>query len=369
LKILFWADTFYPTIGGRETQILQCVTGLCQKGHFCLVLAQSTPGSAEEERIEPGLLIRRFDFNRLIAGESELIQTIRTYLQAIKETFAPDLLHLDSGTGGSLIAFSLFYRLFSVPTLMTVHGPSLHHRWFSAIAESLLPSFRQIIGVSKWVISELAAQFPHIQQKLRLIYNGLRPFQIIPPPLPFDPPVVLLCGRLSLEKGFTVALHAFARLKKLGSPALMHIAGEGLQMPIMKQLIEHLSISSSVTFLGAVRGSALIEAYCRATLLLVPSWIESFSLVTLEAMQLERAVIASRVGGIPELLFDGVTGRLVPMRDPEALFCSMKELLDNPRLCVEMGCNGRKRALELFNLERHVAEYESVYAECCSPCL
>lgn len=369
MRILFWTDGFYPTFGGRETQLLQAVTLLAQKGHECLVLAQSTKDSLEEEKLTERMWIRRFDFNAMIEGRREIVSDLRTYLEQMKIAFDPHLIQLDSGTGCSLLAFSLFHRFFCCPKILTVHGPCQHDRWLPAITESLLPLFHRVVGVSQWVIDGLKTRFPFLNAKLKLIYNGLSAPVQTPRPNSFDPPRIFLCGRLSSEKGFPFALRCFARLKEQGSRAELEIAGDGAQREFLEKQVLELQLSSSVRFLGVLRGDALAEAYQRASLILVPSFIESFSLVTLEAMQHGRAVIASSVGGIPEVLVDKVTGLLVPPKQSEALIFALNECLKDPNRCSEMGREGYKRAIARFSLERHVDEYEALYDECCSACV
>jgi alpha-maltose-1-phosphate synthase len=91
--------------------------------------------------------------------------------------------------------------------------------------------------------------------------------------------------------------------------------------------------------------------------------VEPFGLASLEAMASARPVVASRVGGIPEVVRDGVDGILVPPRNSAALAQGLSTLLEDPHLCVAMGTNGRRRAQEVFGVHRHRESLHSVYEQ------
>ena len=98
----------------------------------------------------------------------------------------------------------------------------------------------------------------------------------------------------------------------------------------------------------------------RATVVIVPSILESFGLVILESMQMGRPVIASRTQGIPEVVEEGVTGLLVLLEDSVALSEAMETLLEQPELAIKMGAEGRKRA-QKFSLEENLDQYEQLF--------
>ncbi len=97
--------------------------------------------------------------------------------------------------------------------------------------------------------------------------------------------------------------------------------------------------------------------------MVVPSHGEGFGLVALEAMERGRAVVASTVGGLPEIVADGVTGLVVPPHDPGALADALRTLLLDPDRVAAMGAAGRQRALEEFSQERCTERTEALYEE------
>jgi glycosyltransferase involved in cell wall biosynthesis len=355
MKILFWTDGFWPRLGGIETQGMQFMKGLREKGHQCQILAQ------KERDAESDPSIKRIDFNAIINQRNlKIIREVQEYLEQILKEFQPDIIHLNACIGGSAFAFALFRKLFRAPVILTAHAPYLHEGTFPPIIAQIASSVDQICCVSDWVLKEMERHLPTLKSKMGRIYNGLPMPRSPPTAISFDPPILLLFGRLSWEKGFDTAIYAFSHLKKRGSPAQMVVAGGGPERPALERLVHELSLSHSVQFTGVLSDEEVVAAYNRATLVIVPSILESFGLVILEAMQRGRPVIASNVEGVPELLIDGQTGLLFPMKDPLCLCEAIQELLSHPEKAMAMGSGGRKRA-EQFTIEHNVAQYEAVY--------
>jgi glycosyltransferase involved in cell wall biosynthesis len=115
----------------------------------------------------------------------------------------------------------------------------------------------------------------------------------------------------------------------------------------------------NVKVVGWMDRSQIGRLYASADLLVVPSRWEAFGLVALEGMRAGLPVVASRVGGLPEIVQDGVTGRLVDAEDPQQLAEAMVSM--DAALRREMGERGRRRFLESFQIERVVEELEHVY--------
>jgi glycosyltransferase involved in cell wall biosynthesis len=173
-----------------------------------------------------------------------------------------------------------------------------------------------------------------------------------------------MLGRLSWEKGFDIGLKAFSLLKANGSNALLNIIGGGGERANLEQLVKNLKLEDSVRFLGVLSRDEVSSTINQATIVLAPSILESFGLSILEAQQLQRPVIATRVQGIPEVISEGESGWLVPMNDPKSLAEAMGALLKNPEEAIKMGIQGRITSIEKFTIARNATEYEEVYQEC-----
>jgi glycosyltransferase involved in cell wall biosynthesis len=192
-------------------------------------------------------------------------------------------------------------------------------------------------------------------ERVVAVHNFVDPDEFAPAEGPGDG--FLYLGRLSHEKGVETLIEAAA-----GRDAAITIAGEGPE----RARLEAMAASSGarVEFTGHVSPDRVRELTAAARAIVVPSrWPENCPLVVLEAMASGRPVIASSVGGIPELVRDGSEGLLVPQGDAGALRAAIERLHGDAGFAVSMGRNGRARAKEVFAPRSHIDTIESIY-EC-----
>lgn len=363
MKVLFWTDGFWPRIGGIETQGFEFVRGMQKKGHQYIVLAQKDDPSWQDEETYREIAIKRIDFNAIIERkELRWIRATQEYLEWVLKEFLPDVIHLNAGIGGSAFAFLLFRNMFRMPIVFTCHAPYLLEGQFPPLVAKIASGADRICCVSNWVLTEMKKYLPQLHSKLRCIYNGLPLPKKIAGPLSFTPPILLAFGRLAPEKGFDTAIRAFALLKKRGSSARLVIAGGGPERSKLQQLANQLDLRDSVEFTGVLTEEEVLIRFQKATLVIVPSLIESFGLVILEAMQNQRPVIASNIEGVPEVVADQETGILVAARDPAAFCHAIEDLLGNPDRAIKMGMAGQERS-KRFTIDQNVVEYENLYRE------
>lgn len=168
-----------------------------------------------------------------------------------------------------------------------------------------------------------------------------------------------ILGRLVPLKNVESVIRATRVLRDMGIEIHVDVAGTGPSEAALRQLVTDLQLADRVFFLGWRDDIALLlESW---DLLVVPSIEEGFSLSTLEAMAAARPVIASRVGGLAELIIDGVTGRLLPPGDTDSLIQSLSELARDRHRLVAMGVEGWKRSHELFSAERTAQQAAELY--------
>jgi glycosyltransferase involved in cell wall biosynthesis len=172
--------------------------------------------------------------------------------------------------------------------------------------------------------------------------------------------VIGAAGRLVRVKGHADLLRAAALLRRRWPSLRVEIAGEGPERPALQDESRRLGIESQVTFLGwqTDMGAAL----ARWDVLAQPSLDEGFGLSVLEAMAAGLPVVASRVGGLAELVEEGRTAILVAPADPSGLAEALEGLLRNPDLGMAMGAAGRERVRAHFPAERMVTSIAEVYA-------
>ena len=174
-------------------------------------------------------------------------------------------------------------------------------------------------------------------------------------------PVIGTVANLFPRKGYEFLIHAISELRPMVPDLHCFIVGEGdgAYRERLTCLARELGITASVTFAGFQRGvDEMISAF---DVFVLPSVLEGFGLVLLEAMALGKAVVASRVGGIPEIVRDGITGLLVPPRDSSQLASAILTLLRDPSLRKTMGEAGQQRVAACFSIDQTLSTLYNVY--------
>lgn len=184
----------------------------------------------------------------------------------------------------------------------------------------------------------------------------------LPPPESATPPTIGYLGRLEWYKGVHDLLRAFVLVTASTPGARLDIAGDGPARGELERLSASLGLGDRVTFRGQVSGPAKEDWFRAIHVVAVPSnmW-ENFPLVALEALVRGRPVVATQIGGIPDIVDDGASGYLVPIGNPAALAEPLARLLQDPPRARAMGAVGRDRTLGRFTPEAHVARLLAVY--------
>jgi glycosyltransferase involved in cell wall biosynthesis len=173
--------------------------------------------------------------------------------------------------------------------------------------------------------------------------------------------IALVVARLEERKGHRFMLEALALLPPSLRDVVLVCAGDGPARSALESLAVSLQLSDRVRFLG--HHPDPWSLYAVASVVVLPSiGHEDFPIVILEAMAAGRPVVATRVAGIPDQVVDGVTGRLVPPRDPAALAAAVTDVIDNPGQGEKMGAAGRQRYESNFAPQHVVEEYWRTYS-------
>ncbi|HIE52686.1 MAG TPA: glycosyltransferase [Armatimonadetes bacterium] len=222
------------------------------------------------------------------------------------------------------------------------------------------------------VTQDLVAQLGVPPEKVSTIPNGVDLEAFAPLPdraavraelgLPPDGPLVACVGRLVPVKDHPTLLRAWREVRKAVPTAHLLLIGAGPLQRELEGLARDLQVASSVHFLGQRNDVPQLLGLCEAAVL--SSRSEGLSVALLEAMAARLPVVATRVGGNPEVVQAGETGLLVPPAEPAALAAALRELLQNPARAREMGAAGRARVEAQFSLERMVQAYQEVYEQC-----
>lgn len=176
-----------------------------------------------------------------------------------------------------------------------------------------------------------------------------------------DRPLWLCVGRLEEQKGQTYLLQALARLRERRLPFVAAFAGDGSDRAALERQARELALGDDVQFLGQV--DAIGPVLSAADAVVLPSLWEGLPLTLLEALVRGRPVIATSVGGIPEVVTHGENGILVPPRDEEALAEALASFHTHPRAALELGARAASRVRAEHTWERVVERFEAVYDE------
>lgn len=362
MRVLFFTDAFWPRIGGIEVVTARLVPGLAARGHEMLVVTdRPDPRLPEEDELE-GVPIRRLPFTRAIARRDvDLVGDVRQQLSELARAFAPDVVH------AVLSGPSLWFlpRLASHPMIVDCHGswPDIPPREGGLITR-LVAGATRITACSRAAMDDVHRLAPGTVAPVRIIPLGLDPRDPGEPGDPAPGPPVLLCsGRAVPEKGMDVAVAAMVDVLGAVPDARLIVAGDGPVRPALGRQAGALGIADRVELVGWVPPDRTHELAARASIVLVPSRIEGFGIVALEAALMARPVVASAVGGLTEAVEDGVTGVLVPPEEPAALAAAVTDLLREPGRARALGRAARRRALSEFSATRYVDRWDDFYDE------
>lgn len=171
----------------------------------------------------------------------------------------------------------------------------------------------------------------------------------------------LMVGRLTAVKDVETLVRATKLAVQVDPTFRLEIAGDGPCLPALKRLTSELGLMDHIRFLGEVRDIPALLA--RASLFVLSSLSEGVSLALLEAMARGLPVVATRVGGNPEVVVEGETGLLVPARSEVELAWAMMRLRNDPEGSRRMGAAGRQRVQQHFDVRQMVAAYEALYLD------
>ncbi|HEY7221489.1 MAG TPA: glycosyltransferase family 4 protein, partial [Candidatus Binatia bacterium] len=323
MRVLVWQETFWPYVGGIEVLAPKLFSALKQRGYEIIVVTrQDSPDLAEQEDYQ-GIRIYRFPFWTVLnsANLGEVIE-LRSRVAELKRAFAPDLVHLNS-FGPSVVLHHDTAIACGAPLLVTLHTTPQHMNAGSLGRDGLfgktLRKADWVTCVSKAVLTQVRQLVPEVATYSSVAYTGLVAPAFFPDPLPTNPPRLLCLGRLVPEKGFDLALKAFASIVDRFPSARLVIAGDGPARSFLENQATELGLQHCVEFVGWVTPERVPELINTATVVIMPSRNEGLGSVALEAALMARPIVAARVGGLPEIVLHRKTGLLVDDGDQEAL--------------------------------------------------
>jgi starch synthase len=320
-----------------------------------------------------------------LAEANDALRVISTDLAMTAAVTGAQVVH--SHTWYANLAGHLSSLLYGVPHVMTAHSLEPLRPWkaeqlgggyslSSWCERTAIRSAAAVIAVSNGMKSDILVTYPEVPaDRVHVIYNGIDADLYRPDPgrevlgrYGIDPgqPSVVFVGRVTRQKGLPVLLRAAQQFD--AAAQLVLCAGQADTAELQAEvtgLVEGLRASRDGVILipGMLEKAEVIQILSHATVFVCPSEYEPLGIVNLEAMACGCAVVASAVGGIPEVVEDGVTGLLVPPGDEAALAKAVNALIRDPARTAAFGESGRERAVAQFSWHSIAAQTAALYAQ------
>jgi alpha-maltose-1-phosphate synthase len=270
--------------------------------------------------------------------------------------------------------------LHRIPLVVTLHSLEPFRPWkadqlgsgyllSSWIEKTAVETADRVIAVSRQMREDIVANFRVDPDKVVVVHNGIDPerFKATERRDALErwrvrEPYVLFVGRITDQKGIFHLLEAAPRLP---SAVQVVVCASAPDTPEIEQRLRNaLPAHRNVTWIPEmVPVEDVVQLYTHAAVFVCPSVYEPFGLINLEAMACQTAVVASSVGGIVEVVDDGVTGVLVPPARPDELAAAIRKLLDDEALARKMGKAGRRRVEERFSWASVAARTVEIYRD------
>ena len=361
--------TCYPTHGGSGVVATELGKHLAEMGHEVSFISYATPlrltdlpqrVSFHEVDIVEYPLLKNFPYTLALASKMAEVARLRK-LEVLHVHYAIPF------SAAALLAREIVPEL-DLKVVTTLHGTDVtlvgNNPSFKPVSTMTIRNSDAVTAVSQFLSKEARRQFG-VDRDIDVIYNFIDPVR-------HDRPIPPCIPERSCPELFTLMhISNFRPVKRVGDVvkifarvterlnARLVLIGDGPEAGLARQLAEDLGVLDKVTFTGVLDGVAdLLQA---ANLLLLPSQTESFGLVALEAMASGVPVVASDVGGLPEVVEHGVTGFLAPVGDVDRMADYVVEVLSDCATCRAFSRAARERAVNQFDYRNIVPQYEAVY--------
>ncbi|NEP52816.1 MAG: glycosyltransferase family 4 protein [Moorea sp. SIO3C2] len=311
--------------------------------------------------------LQRQPLNLIPAALYVILGSVQLFWLCLRKR--PDLLHVHWPFPHGVMAMPAA-KLLGIPMVLSCHGGEL----------LLAKKFGFVASFLRWFLpmaKGITANSSFTQGLIHKLYNA--PVEIIPygltieakPAIPRqegEVPKLLFVGRLDERKGVRYLLEALP-LILAQQPVRLRIVGKGILEEELKAQCQELGLESVIDFLGFVTKEELAQEYASCDVFVLPSIVDSkgdtegLGIVMIEALAHGKPVVATAVGGIPDVIIPDKTGLLVPERNPHALAKAVLELLANPERAAELGRNGLSDVQSRFSWERITLLWQKVFVK------
>ncbi|MHB1519136.1 MAG: glycosyltransferase family 4 protein [Acidimicrobiales bacterium] len=394
VRIALLPSSYPPSLGGVEELTRHLARTLRAAGDEVEVWTLQSLAEPESAEIRDGIVVRRLPMPLPATNWPAIVRTVRTgtrtllALNRAVAAFRPDVLHVQCFGPNGAYATALS-RITGVPLVVTLQGEtlmddsdifdtSLSLRW---ALRSGIRHAGAVTACSAWTLADAEARFGLAAGRGKVIPNGVEleadavtgdaepsgdvragapGGQGAPVGFP-SRPYVLALGRIVEKKGFDLLLAAYAAIDPDKQVADLVIAGQGEALERLRQSARSLGITDHVHFVGRLDRSAVASAMAHAELFVMPSRLEPFGIVVLEAWRASTAVVATTRGGASEFVRDGVDGMLVDPFDTARFAELLTMLLGDADRRRDLARSGHRRVGE-FSWDRIAERYRAVHA-------
>jgi colanic acid/amylovoran biosynthesis glycosyltransferase len=293
------------------------------------------------------------------AGLAERTVYDRQRFSEVLQEFKPDLVHAHFATKATAVGRRLAER-FDIPFTFTAHRYDIYDKAPADFAERAAAA-RAVITVSEANLRYIVENFGVPENKIHVIPCGVDTARFRPSGGPGDPPHIVCVARLARCKNQRLLLEACALLQARGVNFHCVLIGDGPCRDDLVRLRKQLGLVPLVEMLGAAEQDQVLAWWQRATVAVLSSESEGMPVSLMEAGACGVPVVATAVGGVPELIADGLTGIVTPAGSASALAEALERLLRNRKLAARMGAAARRRVETQFSLARQVDNLLSLW--------
>lgn len=361
IRILFIPNLFYPDRwNGIMEHMRILIQGLDSHKYKAFVAIRPDDGDQTHRLVElTGATPCYLDANRSISGVREL---------CVREQI--DIVHIQTPVTGVVPKLIIGARLGGVGKILVTYQLAqissipLKARFVNRLVHQFFVD--HVVAVSDGVAESLIRNVGIIGSPIRTVYNAVDTVATAPVSdlsllRDGDRVWIGFFGRLAKEKGVIHLIEAFSRITRQRRNVGLLLVGDGYLRDELASQVRRLGLDDQIVFAGHRNDARALMR--EVDIIVLPSLIEGFSLVLVEAMEAARPVIATNIPGNREAIVDGVTGVIVPPADSTALADAMLTLVDNRSTRVSMGRCGRDRYAQLFDGAAMVAALEKMYAD------
>ena len=380
MKILYISQWFCSLGGGGEVVFQDLAKGMSQHGHNVHVICAQIKTlnhdleNGNEHRIKPLLDL----------PPPTLLQNILYFINALLKGCSllrgRDFQLIHANNLVSAIVGIILSKLFRLPLVVTIHDvftTSSQDHWqewtkqekkISKITSVIAPIMERFtVKISSGIIHTVSNTTKEdlikfgAKTRIEVIPNGINLDDYnLHSDINYDRYIVFI-GRLVFYKNLDVIISAFIDVvKQIQSPKML-ILGDGPMRKKWEKRVSELGLQENIIFFGYVSDIEKIKLLSRSSALVLPSFVEGFGLVVLEAFAMRKPVLVADVKPLSELVSDNIDGFVLPVDSPKKWSEKLIYILSNKEVCEKMGKAGRQKAEKEYNLERVINNMESLY--------